>query len=654
MISQPVRPAPRGGFFFSAALSFGVVAALVLAVWLLFAPALPGIIQFDDLGNLSDLDKITSVDSAWNWIHQGRAGPLGRPIALATFALQHDQWPQPHALLLWNIALHIINALLVFWLSLLIAQRLGAEKQKQVTVGFLTGLCWAILPLLNTSTLFIIQRMTLLSGTFVLAGLIAYLKVRGPADANWARQLLALTLLGCFGVLAVLTKESGALIVVYGLIVELCVLTTAASQQRRYSPVAIALALGCAVLLAKLLPMLFWSPAAESQRGFNAPERLASQGVLLLVYLKGLFLPVSSELNPYRGFGVSHGAFSTLWGVSLWLALMLSPLLAWWRGWRLPALALAWFFYGHIMESGWVPLELYFAHRNYLPAVGLVFWLVFAVMNLRQYAHLWRGVFAIYLVLLGGVTWMNTSLWGHSELAGEVWAKEQPQSVRAAMNLAYALERTQGLGAAQLYLDRFLNEGRESAGLRLIGLYNICQLNPDFDQSERVRLAVHAIRTQPFEGWGTDILEKLMGPVRKGECPGLTEQQVGNIAAAYLSQPAYQQQRAIASNMLSLVGLVAMDAGDMTSAMDFYLQAIEHAPTYGMASLYLHLAKQYPDRDRLQRLHAAVVHAPLPRKTSRSEWNQLLADIESVLNASASEQSQAPQKATQTDVQAAK
>ncbi|MBS0302918.1 MAG: hypothetical protein JSR16_12235 [Proteobacteria bacterium] len=605
---------------------------MTLAVWLLFAPALPGIIQFDDLGNLSQLDTITGWDSAWSWLNQGRAGPLGRPIALATFALQYDQWPQPYALLLWNIALHVINALLVFWLASLVAQRLGATGNKQLAIAWLVGLTWAILPLLNTSTLFIIQRMTVLSGSFVLAGLIAYLKARGPADAPWQRQLGALLLLAAFGVLAVLTKESGALIVIYGLIIELCVLSARSTYpERRTSLVAIALALGCALLLVKLLPMLSWSPGTVAQRGFSMPERLASQGVLLLSYLKGLFLPTLASLNPYRGDSVSHDTLHTLYGVALWLALMLSPLVAWWRGWRLLALALAWFFYGHIMESGWVPLELYFAHRNYLPAVGLVFALVFALVNLRLNARLWRGVFAAYLVLLGGITWMNTSLWGQSELAGEIWAKEQPHSARAAMNLAYELNRTQGLGAAQFHLDRFTAEGRNSIGIRMIALSNACLLAPAEDHTERVRAIKSAIHELPYEGWATDIVEKLIAPVRQGQCPGLTEQQVGGIAAAFLSQPVYQGNGAIASNMLSILGLVAMDAGDMQAAMGFYLQAIEHSATFAMANLYLHLAEQHPEYADLRRLHAAVVHAPLPPRTTRAEWDDLLARLDAAL-----------------------
>ena len=321
MSLKPAKPAVEGGFAFSVAAPIGAVVALMLVVWLLFVPALPGIVQFDDFGNLSNLNTITGLDSAWNWVRQGRAGPLGRPLALGTFALQYYEWPQPYALLLWNIALHIVNALLVLWLALSVAQRLGATNQKQLAVGFLVALCWAILPLLNTSTLFIIQRMTLLSSTFMLAGLIAYLKLRGPADATWKRQLLALAVLAAFGVLALLTKENGALTVVYGLILELCVRTTHA--KRKPSVVAIALILGCVLLIAKLAPFLSWASSTELQRGFTMPERLASQGVLLLAYVKGLLVPSPSELNPFRGYSAHHGALTTLWGVGLWVALML-------------------------------------------------------------------------------------------------------------------------------------------------------------------------------------------------------------------------------------------------------------------------------------------------------------------------------------------
>jgi protein O-mannosyl-transferase len=631
---KSLKPAHCGGFSLSVLVPLFAPILLAVAVWLLFAPALPGIIQFDDLGNLSDLSTITGIDSAWSWVNQGRAGPLGRPIALMTFALQYSQWPEPYELLLWNIVLHVINALLVFWLSMLVARSLGAVDNKPVIIGFLTALTWSILPMLNTSTLFIIQRMTVLSSTFMLMGLISYIKLRGKFDATWIRQIAALISMAVFGMLAVLTKENGALIVVYGLIIEWSISAQQNEQKKYISAASVLLALACALLVAKLLPILIWSQSIELQRGFTMPERLASQAMIMIGYLKALFIPSSFELNPYRGFVVSKGQWNTIWGISLWIALMLSPVIIWLRQWRLVALAVAWFFYGHILESGWVPLELYFAHRNYFPAMGLVFCLIFFVINIKTNKIFWRSVFGIYLAVLATMTFMNTSLWGNSGLASEIWAKEQPQSIRAAMNLAYELERTQGLAAAQSYLENFVDGSRDSAGLRLVSISNTCQLNPTYNLSDRVQLAKNAILDQPYEGWGTDVLEKLIDPVRKGLCPGLTERQVGEIAATYLSKPVYQQQPAIASNMLSILGLVAMDEDDIATAMNFYLQAIEHSPTYSMSKLYLYLSEKYPHYSDLERLNDKVASAPVPRKTSKEEWVELQNEINSALIAS--------------------
>lgn len=648
VLQQAAKPALWGGFSFSGLLSCGAVAVLVLLVWFLFFPALPGIIQFDDLGNLSDLNRIDDGLAAWMWIREGRAGPLGRPISLATFALQHYEWPSPHAFLLWNIALHCINTVLVLWLAMLATERLEASLEKQLATGFLTALCWASMPLLNTSTLFIIQRMTLLSSTFMLAGLIAYLKQRGAVTAGWKQQLFALSWMAAFGLLAILAKENGALIVVYGLILEILILTTSPKHSRPNFSV-ITLSLACAILFAGLLPYLFWSAGTELQRGFTMQERLASQGFILLTYLKGLFFPIPRELNPFRYYSASYEYWQVIAGIGIWLVIMLSPLIVWRYGWKRTALTLAWFFYGHLLESGWISLEPYFAHRNYVPAAGFVFALTHAILSQKKNTKLWQIVFSIYILTMGGMTWMNTSLWGKSELAAEIWAKELPNNSRAAMNLAYELERTQNLSAALVHLDRFIVEGRDSVGIRMVTLTTACLLMPNANHSDRVEATKNAILTQPFEGWATETIKNLIEIVRKGNCPGVTEEQVGELAAAFMSRPAYQTHPAIASNLLSILGLVAQDQGDKKSAMDFYLKAIEHSAAYGMVNLYFHLAQQANDTQGLLRLRTAVMQAPQPHGVTKIEWKTLLKKIENTTENITQEKTHNPHSTLEKD-----
>lgn len=595
-------------------------------------PALPGIVQFDDLGNLSGLASISNLHDAWDWVRSGHAGPLGRPLALLTFALQYYQWPDPAAFLQWNIALHGINALLVFWLAQWVALQLVGEEsgRRPLFIAWCVALTWAVLPLLNTSVLFIVQRMTLLSGTFTLAGLIAYAKLRGTLQATWARQLAALMALAGFGGLALLAKESGALIVAYALVLELLLLAKGAPA-RRYTLNAAALGLACGILLVALLRHADWSACTELQRGFTVTQRLGGEGSILALYAKNLFLPASANLNPFQSYSLPHVGGALYGGLALWCVFMVSPIVAWLSRWRLTALVLAWFFYGHIMESGWVALEPFFAHRNYLPALGLVFALVYAVFSIRQSPGLWRGVFAVYVVLLAGTSWVNTSLWGNRSLAAEIWAKAQPRSLRAQVNLAYDLERTQNLGAALLYFDRFVEHERDSSGVRLLGLMSACILNPTANHTDRVQAIEHAISTLPYEGWGTDTVQKLMGKVQSGECPGVTKEQVADIATAFLSGKTYQCSNAISHNMLWMIALVTSQNGHTREAMELALRALQESMSYSMASFYLDLAKKQGTRADLQGLRDLVAQAPAPRGTTSDEWQGLLNRIDEQL-----------------------
>lgn len=625
------KPACKGGFFLAC---LAATIGLVLFVWLVFLPALPGILHFDDIGNLEELPRIVDIASAWRWIQEGRAGPFGRPLALATFALQYYQWPFPEAFLRWNIALHVINALLVFWLATLMARRMGLPALRQVTIGFFVALTWAALPLLNTSVLFIVQRMALLSSTFMLAGLIVYLKCRDVLRASWLRQLGALSALAVFGVLALFSKENGALVVIYALVLELALITIA--RERRLTIAAVLLLLASLSVVAGMAPHAFWHACAELTRGFDLFQRLGSQGVLLPVYLKGLFLPLSADLNPFRFEFLLRDNPNLQWGVALWLGLMVAPLLAWWFGrkhtaWRWAALAMAWFFYGHLMESSWVSLEPYFAHRNYLPAIGLVFALVYGTFAIRQSPHLWRGAFAIYVLLLGGLTWMNTSLWGDRTLAAEIWVNEQPRSVRAVINLAYDQERTQGAGAAQSYLDQFMEHKRDSTGLRIQSLFSACRLEPESDQSEKLSAVKHAIATLPYEGWATDLVEKLMETVRQRGCNGVSIEQVGEIAAAFLAQPAYQCSAPAVHNMNWLTGLVAMDRGDTQQARDMYFKGLQASVSYVMAAFYFDLASQQGDMAGLEKLQSLLKRSRVPRGATKTEWKELQGHVDEQL-----------------------
>ena len=150
----------------------------------LYWPGLFGDYIFDDPANILDNQKIaiTSLDlnslkTAW---YSGDAGPLGRPISMLSFALNHYFTGfEPFYFKLTNLFIHLINGLLVFIISLKLFQWLSHQYQRisfesTSYLACLVSLIWLIHPLNLTSVLYVVQRMTSLSTLFGLFALAIY------------------------------------------------------------------------------------------------------------------------------------------------------------------------------------------------------------------------------------------------------------------------------------------------------------------------------------------------------------------------------------------------------------------------------------------------------------------------------------------------
>ena len=105
------------------------ILTLAIAVgWFAYAPGLSGTIHFDDPASLHGLSEIGNSADALDFVLSGRAGPLGRPLSLASFVPQAYAWPNDTEVLLrTNVLLHLLNGVLVVWAMYLLATARGAE-----------------------------------------------------------------------------------------------------------------------------------------------------------------------------------------------------------------------------------------------------------------------------------------------------------------------------------------------------------------------------------------------------------------------------------------------------------------------------------------------------------------------------------------------
>jgi hypothetical protein len=556
-------------------LSVLILAAGFLIVFVCYNQALGGRYHFDDEANLKGLAEIQTTRDALDFVVSGRAGPLGRPLSLASFVPQAYAWPSsPDIFLKTNIAIHLINGLLAIWVMLRLGRMLDRfPEEKTAQVAVVSGVVWMMLPILTSSSLIIVQRMTLLSSLFVLLGILLYLFGREqlktkPSPIRWMTfNIILLTFL------AALSKENGVLLPVFVLVIEATLLAEvrAALDNRAWIIWRlIFLAIPALLIIGYLISYVPYPEATVLQRGFSAQQRIMTQGVVLWDYLYNAFLPAASSIGPFHDdrAAVAEWNFVAIGALLSWL--LLAILSVWTRRrYVLFSFAILWFLAGHLLESTILPLELYFEHRNYLPLIGPVF-LVCSTILLAPSGRIKFAVisgFVLYIISLASVLFSVTSLWGDPRLSSELWLMHHPESVRAQLNHIRLLEHEGDRAAAQHVLDKYCAE-QESANLCLQALLLSCTNTPGSDHSQRVKDIAAMLDGAEYDNLLADLPEFLHKQIRKGKCEGLDDAGVQRMAEAILRNRRYQLNPIVVHNLNALLAMIALDHGNPQESLE--------------------------------------------------------------------------------------
>jgi hypothetical protein len=431
--------------------------ALVLAIFAVYWPGLGGGFVFDDIPNIVDNTELHVRTLAWqDWmtaIFSSPASKLQRPLAMLSFAINHyftgaDARPMK----LTNLAIHALNALLVFWLvrTLLRSPRLSglASAGRQEAIAWFAAAAWALHPINLMAVLFVVQRMESLCHAFVFLGLVLYLRGRQRqlrGEPGWTPITLGLVV--CTGI-GLLAKESAVLLPLYAFLVECCLLRfdsarPGEARQLRWL-YGVCLVLPAIAGLAWLLPAVM-GPHSFSNRNFDLHERLLTEGRVVMQYLSWTFYPDLNKLGLYHDdFPVSRGLFSPpTTALSLAAIAALLGLAAWLRRYRpLSSLGIAWFFAAQALTATVIPLELMFEHRNYFASVGSCLVLADLLLLWPARADARRlGVVAASLLLLlfAFGTWLRAKEWTHPVRFVQSEAAKHPLSPRANYEVARML-----------------------------------------------------------------------------------------------------------------------------------------------------------------------------------------------------------------------
>ncbi len=354
----------------------GALIILLLGI-LIYSNSLDGNFVLDDVYYIQNNEDILNLDvykdiSYWFSLQH-------RPVPTYTFALNysiHGFDTQGYHIV--NIIIHLMNALLVFFLTLKlldIGPNNAPIKRNKILIATIVSLLFVSHPVQTQTVNYIVQRMTLMAALFYLLSVYTYILARQHHFADkWKKAILYYILTFLAFVLAILSKQTAVTIPVVLLVVEIVFIR---NKEGRRANGYIYTASGFMTI--GFLAILFGGFLPKENIEISRLEYFSSQLGVIFIYLKTLVYPFSLNFDPYIElvkdlsgireifFLISH---ILILGVAIF-SIKRKPFIAF---------GILWFYITLSIESSIIPIrDLIFDHRLYLPSFGFLLLLAFMV-----------------------------------------------------------------------------------------------------------------------------------------------------------------------------------------------------------------------------------------------------------------------------------
>jgi tetratricopeptide (TPR) repeat protein len=571
-------------------------ASVTFLVGAMYWPGLDGPFLLDDFGSiaaLGDFGGVVDWASFKTFVFGGHAGPTGRPVSLLSFLIDANNWPAES----WpfkrtNLVIHIVTGLALGTLVFQVLKCVQVARRDAHWIALLSTAIWLLHPFLVSTTLYIVQRMAQLAALFMFAGLALYLHGRLQLGANARKAYITMTAAICvFTLLAMLSKENGILL---PLLVGVLELTVIASQRDRLPALnrywsllfivgpsaVIFLYLGRIVLVSDIFEI---APG----RDFSLYERFLTQGRVLGDYLQHWFLPKLYTSGVFQDhFIKSTGWFAPVTTLSAYLLHAAAVTFALIKRRQLPLLALAilFFYAGHLLESTVVNLELYFEHRNYVAAAFLFVPIVeFVYRKTNASGFLFAGLAVVGL--LSSFTYYSATVWRTLPSMIESSALKAPTSARAQGQYAKLLFVSGRVDDALEVVDQAIrNVPTDDPLLLTTKLYILCTINT-LSMEEFTELSTRLSRL-PFDSRALKAYNVMAQEFVTGKCPDIGGKRLEGVFIRMLEVPVNGDPTSLRySHVNWLIGYTRVHLGERQAALDAFQRSLDarQGPSHAMA-----------------------------------------------------------------------
>ena len=445
------------------------VLAIALLCIIIYSNTLNSPFVFDDGPNIEENSfiRITNFDFQRLYNAGFKSPSKKRPAANISFALNYYLGKYDvSGYHIVNIIIHLINGILVYFLSLIIFKQVhDVQNQKSSKfnsasiplMSLFVALIFVSHPIQTQSVTYIVQRMNSMAAMFYLLSLLLYINGR----LTWIRWKQWILFSGCFvsWMMALGSKEIAATLPLIILLYEWYFFQGLQLEWLRRN---IKFFLGLFAILGLVIFLyLGKSPfdrilADYSVRDFTLLERVLTQFRVVVFYISLLLCPHPSRLNLHHHVITSSSLIepiTTLLSLAILIGLIgLVVYLA--RRQRLISFCLLWFFINLVIESSVIGLEMIFEHRLYLPIFGFALIVAYLLFDLSSKRQLWAIVISVIIILsLSTATYVRNSVWSDEFTLWKDCVEKSPQQARPHNNLGNALAKQGRLAEA---VDHYL------------------------------------------------------------------------------------------------------------------------------------------------------------------------------------------------------
>lgn len=460
---------------------FFTIACIVLlsAVFYLYSKSFSNFPILDDVGNLHTLNSLNdSWDNATAIITQNKSGPSGRPISMSSFIIDWFISPNDYGQMkLTNALIHLITACCGFALLSNLFSTFVEKKHQYIYAAFVTAM-WLIAPIHVSTVLYPVQRMAQLSTLFSLISLLSYsyLRLKFIKNERYLPHIITVIISTFFIATGYFAKENAFVSVFLLILIESFFFSEHRIKQKRHIVYKISLFFAFIAFISFMIlgPLYFNN---FTHRNFDQYQRVITEIDVLRDYFRKIAFPDISSFGVYNDdFPITKSLLDSKTTLITLLLMIIPPIILLRSvnvNLKVVGFGICFFLCGHLIESSFIAIEIYFEHRNYLPAWGIFISISFVFIYFFEKAksNIYKKAVVIAIVVyLGSISLSLNSLISH-------WQSEQnlivhsyrshPNSLRATNAMFNLLIENNNPKDAKTVIEAFTRNNPDRANATL-------------------------------------------------------------------------------------------------------------------------------------------------------------------------------------------